>query len=84
MKKCYPAAIGTYIPSTFIIDFKQDESQVEERLLEFMTYYFSKDACRRPRNKSITIKNYFADIAISPKVMNRIMERSLPAEAVPK
>jgi len=41
-----------------------------------MTYYFKKDKNRRPRNKSIVIKNYFAEITVSQKKLNKLMEKS--------
>jgi hypothetical protein len=33
MRKYHPHSIGAYIPKSFIIDFRQEEHQVEESLL---------------------------------------------------
>jgi len=41
-----------------------------------MAYYFKKDKNKRPRNKSIVIKNYYADITVSNKQLNRLIEKS--------
>ena len=29
MKRTYPDSIGTYIPRSFAVDFRQDKSQIE-------------------------------------------------------
>lgn len=76
MKKYYPESIGSYIPRSFVIDFRQDQGQVEDSLLQFFAYYFKKDPMKKPRSKSINVKNYFVDINISQKTLNKLMERS--------
>ena len=59
MRRHYPDSIGRYIPKSFILDFRQEKGQVEENLLEFMSYYFKKNRNKKPRGKSVVIKNYF-------------------------
>ena len=81
MKKCHPHSIGTYIPKSFIIDFRQEEHQVEESLLEFMNYYFTKVHNKKARNKNVVIRNYFVDITISQKMINRMIEKTATASA---
>lgn len=41
-----------------------------------MSYYFKKDHNKKVRNKNVVIKNYFVDITISQKTLNRMIERS--------
>jgi hypothetical protein len=75
MRKHYPESIGSYIPSTFVIDFRMDQGAVEESLLEFLAYYFRKDPSRRARTKALSVRNFSVDITISPKVINRLIDK---------
>ena len=75
MKKSYPESIGNYIPTSFIVDFRQEQSQVEESLFEFIRYYLKKET-RKPKSRAIAIKNYFMEIAISNKHINRLLEKA--------
>ena len=42
-----------------------------------MSYYFKKDKNKKPRNKSVIIKNYFMEITIPQKVLNKMIEKSV-------
>ena len=42
-----------------------------------MAYYFKKDKNKKPRAKNIVIKNYFAEIHISQKTLNKMIEKSI-------
>lgn len=75
MKKCYPESIGNYIPTSFIVDFKQEQGQVEESLLEFIRYYLTKET-KKPKSRAIAIKNYFMEIVITNKQINKLLEKA--------
>jgi hypothetical protein len=75
MLKHNPESIGSYIPKSFIIDFRQEQGMVEDSLIEFIIYYLRKDQNLERKFKSITIKNFFADITISQKVMTKLVEK---------
>lgn len=75
MKRHCPESIGNYIPTSFIIDFKQEQSQVEESLFEFMKFYLKKET-KKPKSRAIAIKNYFMEIVITNKQINRLLEKA--------
>lgn len=72
MRKSYPQSIGTYIPKSFIVDFKQQSKQVEQSLLDFIRYFFKKEPPKKMR--PFLIKNYFMEINIAIKQLNKLLE----------
>jgi hypothetical protein len=46
-----------------------------------MNYYFTKAHNKKVRNKNIIVRNYFVDITISQKTLNRMIEKTVTPSA---
>jgi len=76
MKKYYPESIGNYIPISFIIDFKLEQNIVEDKINEFLVYFLKKEGGKKNKLKNFVVKNYFMEINISNKQINRHLDKS--------
>ena len=59
--KFHPESVGSFIPKTFIVDFKEGLLKVENGLSEFLVDYFRKNKITKNSKKanSFSFSNYY-------------------------
>ena len=75
--RAFPESVNSFLPKSYIVDFRENLAVVENNIVEFLSDFLLKNRISRvpKKNTSFYIVNYYGEICILySRVFKRIME----------